>query len=882
MKKLLLVLGILVLGTGITMGATVTFNVNMGFQMTLGNFDPANDFVDVAGSLNGWGGSEHFTDADGDSVYTLTVDSVAVGAIEYKFRINGDWATAEGDPNRTFDVVAGDNVIPTDWYNRQEPVAATNVEVLLQVDMTVQLLNGNFQPDSGDIVVVRGAPAQYGGWGGAVELSLDPSQSNVYIIINQFDDMPVGTPVEYKFVILQGGDVNAAVWEGSPNRSWTPTGSEEDTDSNGYGEILQAPVYFADVTPDDIITQDVTVTFSVDISSAYRALAAGDTLIDTQTGSDGIGAWSEVNGVNINGLLSQWWDWGNDLESTGDWAMTQTDNEGLKYSFDYLFTAGQAKVQEYKYGINSLDNEAGFAENRSVTIDDSTSTYIAPEDCFGSQNTDENLPFPQDCGSLFPTVTFNVNMGFQMTLGNFDPANDFVDVAGSLNGWGGSEHFTDADGDSVYTLTVDSVAVGAIEYKFRINGDWATAEGDPNRTFDVVAGDNVIPTDWYNRQEPVAATNVEVLLQVDMTVQLLNGNFQPDSGDIVVVRGAPAQYGGWGGAVELSLDPSQSNVYIIINQFDDMPVGTPVEYKFVILQGGDVNAAVWEGSPNRSWTPTGSEEDTDSNGYGEILQAPVYFADVTPDDIITQDVTVTFSVDISSAYRALAAGDTLIDTQTGSDGIGAWSEVTGISINGLLSQWWDWGNDLESTGDWAMTQTDTSGFKYSFDYLFTAGQAKEQGYKYGINSLDNEAGFGENRSVIIDDAAATYIAPEDCFGSQNTDENVPFPQLCAPLAIEEMPGIPTDYSLEQNYPNPFNPATTISFSVPEAGLVRLAVYNVLGQEVKTLVNSARNAGNYRVTWDATNEHGEKVNSGLYIYRLQAGNKVLSNKMVLMK
>jgi hypothetical protein len=479
------------------------------------------------------------------------------------------------------------------------------------------------------------------------------------------------------------------------------------------------------------------------------------------------------------------------------------------------------------------------------------------------------------------TVTFQVNMGFQMTLGNFDPATDFVDVAGTLNGWAGGDTLMDADGDSVYTVTVDSIATGTMEFKYRINGDWATAESDPNRTFDVVDGDNTIPVDWYNRQEPVAATNVEVLLQVDMSVQLLNGNFDPDS-DLIVVRGAPTQYGGWAGAIEMSEDPNQANVYIRVDQFDDVPVGTPQEYKFVILKGGDVDNANWESSPNRSWTATGQEEDSDDNGYGEIIVDPVYFSDVTPDDIITQDVNVTFNVDISSAYRALAEGDTLYDTQTGTDDITTWDEVTGISINGAFLNWWDWGTDTLSTGDYAMTQTDTMGFKYSYDYLFTAGQAKVVEYKYGINSLDNEAGFAMNRHLTIDDAASTYDAPEDCFGSQNTDTTIAFPQLCAPLAVRDLPGIPVAYTLEQNYPNPFNPTTTIGFSVPEAGMVRLSVYNVLGQEVKTLVNKNKNAGNYEVTWDATNNRGEKVNSGLYIYRLQAGHQMLTEKMVLLK
>ncbi len=83
--------------------------------------------------------------------------------------------------------------------------------------------------------------------------------------------------------------------------------------------------------------------------------------------------------------------------------------------------------------------------------------------------------------------------------------------------------------------------------------------------------------------------------------------------------------------------------------------------------------------------------------------------------------------------------------------------------------------------------------------------------------------------------------------------------------------------LEQNYPNPFNPSTTISFSLPEASEVQLNIYNILGQQVATLVNDVKNAGSYKINWDASN-----LSSGMYIYRLQAGSKVITNRMILMK
>ncbi len=860
----------------------VTFSVDMNFQITLGNFVAGTDFVDIAGTLNGWSGGDVLTDDDADGIYEGTFN-VDPGDMEYKYRINGSWDTSENLPaNRVYTVVDGVNIIPTVWYSDQEPVAATNVEVFIQVDMTVQLLNGNFDPDAGDLIVIRGGHDNFGNWGGATLMSLDPEQTNVYTHLSSFDNVPIGSGYEYKFVILTGGDVDAAIWESSPNRSFTATGDEADTDANGYGEILQPVEYFADVTPDDIITQDVTVTWNLDISSAYHALAAGDTLIDAQTGADDITSWDQVNGVNINGVLSQWWDWGNDLTSIGEWAMTATDDETI-YTFSYLYTAGQAKAQQYKYGINSLDNEAGFGENRDFLIDDTAPTYVMDQDCFGSQNTDETMPFPVECGPITtgPTVTFSVDMTFQVTLGNFVAGTDFVDVAGTLNGWSG-DLLTDDDGDGIWVGTF-AVAEGDMEYKFRINSDWDTSENLPaNRTYTVIAGENILPTVWYSDQEPVAATNVEVFIQVDMTVQLLNGNYDPDAGDLIVIRGGHDNFGNWGGATLMSLDPEQTNVYTHLSSFDNVPIGSGYEYKFVILTGGDVDAAIWESSPNRSFTATGAEEDTDENGYGEIFQEVVYFADVTPDDIITQDVTVTWTVDLTSAYRALAAGDTLIDTQTGSDDITAWDQVNGVAINGVLSQWWDWGNDLTCVGEWAMTQSDVDGYEFMYSYLYTAGQAKAQQYKYGINSLDNEAGFGENRDFIIDDANPNYVMEDDCFGSQNTDEALPFPQDCGPVSIASLPGIPTSYALSQNYPNPFNPTTTINFALPEAGNVALTIYNALGQEIRTLKTDYLNAGNYSVTWDGLDNAGNGIPSGIYIYTMTAGNHNFSKKMLMLK
>jgi hypothetical protein len=119
------------------------------------------------------------------------------------------------------------------------------------------------------------------------------------------------------------------------------------------------------------------------------------------------------------------------------------------------------------------------------------------------------------------------------------------------------------------------------------------------------------------------------------------------------------------------------------------------------------------------------------------------------------------------------------------------------------------------------------------------------------------------------DQTETYVdwdVPVDFyFGSQ------------AVTTINEVPESPLTFALEQNYPNPFNPRTVVSSQLPVASNVKLVVYNILGQEVAILVNGRRAAGSYQDTFDASN-----LASGVYVYRLVAGDFVASKRMVLVK
>ena len=94
--------------------------------------------------------------------------------------------------------------------------------------------------------------------------------------------------------------------------------------------------------------------------------------------------------------------------------------------------------------------------------------------------------------------------------------------------------------------------------------------------------------------------------------------------------------------------------------------------------------------------------------------------------------------------------------------------------------------------------------------------------------------------------------------------------------------MPAEYELFNNYPNPFNPETIIEYKVPKTGQVKMAIYNVLGQNVRTLVDEHQPAGTYQVMWDGTDNLGNKLSSGVYFYQLVGENALITKKMTLLK
>ena len=106
--------------------------------------------------------------------------------------------------------------------------------------------------------------------------------------------------------------------------------------------------------------------------------------------------------------------------------------------------------------------------------------------------------------------------------------------------------------------------------------------------------------------------------------------------------------------------------------------------------------------------------------------------------------------------------------------------------------------------------------------------------------------------------------------------------LSRSLSTDERIGVPDEFALKQNYPNPFNPVTRILYDIPEASNVTITIYNLLGNQVKTLVSGYQEPGYKSILWNATNERGAPVSAGMYLYSIKAGDFHQTKKMLLLK
>ncbi len=164
------------------------------------------------------------------------------------------------------------------------------------------------------------------------------------------------------------------------------------------------------------------------------------------------------------------------------------------------------------------------------------------------------------------------------------------------------------------------------------------------------------------------------------------------------------------------------------------------------------------------------------------------------------------------------------------------------------------------------------------------------GYHVSSSAVDNATGQYE---VSVCDGNWTFTPPDipgyitplpRYMELQETDTVAGYDFSYSSTGVDDPLNLqmPTEFSLSQNSPNPFNMATRIDFALPQASDIELAVYNILGQKVQTLAEGTYPAGTHSARWDGSDQSGTAAASGIYFYRLTAGDKVLIKKMVVLK
>lgn len=452
------------------------------------------------------------------------------------------------------------------------------------------------------------------------------------------------------------------------------------------------------------------------------------------------------------------------------------------------------------------------------------------------------------------SVEFRVNMNVQKGENTFTPATDSVHISGTFNNWNTSANpMTDSNNDLIYTTTVGNFTAGdTIEFKF-VKGDKVYEDGN-NRKL-VIPSTNSIYTAYYSNDSIVNAS-IAITFAANMEYEIVSGRFNPLT-DTLTVRGP---FNGWSAKNPMSPSVGDPNMYeVTVNV--PTALNDSVNYKFNIVPNG------WEGGDNRIYVVTQNDI---NNGSAYVERV---FNDLTPDVITLNNVVIKFTVDVTDAVNSLT-------------GAPFSAPITSVAIAGanppLAWPGTGWPN-ADSTLVHFMYDDGTHGDAAAGDKIWTVELTFPKysplrvEYKYGANwglegnSNDNESSIGTNHILHFtpDLMSGTVVNKWSQMGDH--------PLIDVVSDVKELPGVVTKYDLGQNYPNPFNPSTSIHFSIPQAGQVTLKVFNLLGQEVTTLVNEFKNAGNYSVNFNAAN-----MTSGLYFYQINVNNFTSIKKMMLIK
>jgi photosystem II stability/assembly factor-like uncharacterized protein len=271
-----------------------------------------------------------------------------------------------------------------------------------------------------------------------------------------------------------------------------------------------------------------------------------------------------------------------------------------------------------------------------------------------------------------------------------------------------------------------------------------------------------------------------------------------------------------------------------------------------------------------TWTPQ-------SSGTSAWLYA-VYFSDADRGWATGSSGTILRTTDGGNTWTPQSSGtlEYLFSTHF-IDAVSGWAVGSGGTILKTSDGGSSWSTQTSGTSNWlrsvCFTSADTGfavGNAGTFLMSSDGGNSWEARRSWTSNTL-NGLCFADHKSGWMVGEAGTIMKMSFQGVLTSIDDGT----------ISRSP-LPQEFALLQNYPNPFNPITTIKYNLPKTSKVILKVYNLLGQEVRTLVNGVKAAGHHGVVWDGRDQFNRAVSSGVYIYSTQAGLYLQSKKMVLLK